>query len=200
MRPKRPPGPPGRVKSRWEISPEAPRTIALNFGGRPTRLGSLPGKLLGPTGRPRGSRRPPGANLAPKLVPKWSPQGSFLELFSPLWERWCSILLVSVIVDCCLRDFSRFSNGASFLDTLGLYFGHLRPWLSQASRLCRCLAFAWGCFPSLFPPCALRSVAGSPGKYPPSTCRVPRIGPAECAKRLNNRSQKMTFQNLPEIT
>ena len=130
--------------------------------------------------------------MAPKLVPKWNPQGSFLGLFSPLWERWCSILLVSVIVDCCLRDFSRFSNGASFLDTLRLHFGHLRPWLSQASRLCRCLALAWGCFPSLFPPCALRSVAGSPGKYPPSTCRVPRIGPAECAKRLKIKQKILT--------
>ena len=99
------------VKSRWEISPEAPRKIALNFLGRPTRLRSLPGKLLEPTWRPRGSRRPPGANFAPKLVPKWSPQGSFLELFSPLLERWFSILLLSLIVDCCPRDFSRFNIG-----------------------------------------------------------------------------------------
>ena len=77
--PKRSPGPPGRVKSRWEISPEAPRKITMNFfgpGGLRERLGSLPGRLLEPTWRPRRPRRPPGGILPPFWEPKWSQNGA----------------------------------------------------------------------------------------------------------------------------
>mgnify|MGYP003328451750 CR=1 FL=1 len=66
------------------------------LGGR-TRLGSLPGRLLEPTWRPRGSRRRPGANLAPKLVPTWNPEASVLKLF---WTPWGSIF-----VNFALRSF-----------------------------------------------------------------------------------------------
>ena len=81
--PKRPPGPPGRVKSRWEISPEAPRKITMNFfrpRGPPGAFWEHPGDLE-PSWRPIRPRRPPGAILAPFLEPKWSPEASFLERF-----------------------------------------------------------------------------------------------------------------------
>ena len=48
---------------------------------------------------------------------------------------------------------------SAFLDTLGLYFGHLRPLPSQASRLCCCLVFARGC--SFGPPALVRRNARS---------------------------------------
>ena len=99
--PKRPPGPPGRVKSRWEISPEAPRKIAMIFfapRGLRERFGNLPGRLLEPTWRPRGPRRPPGAILAPFLEPKWSPEASFFKLF---WTPWGSISVTCAL--CSLR-------------------------------------------------------------------------------------------------
>ena len=86
----------------------------------------------------------PGAHLAPKRAPEAS-RSHFGTIFGAKMEPRGFIF-------------------QAFLDTLGLYFGHLRPLLFQASRLCCCLVFAWGCSPSFsFPPCALRSVAGSPG-------------------------------------
>ena len=79
--PKRPPGPPGRVKSRWEISPEAPRKITMNFFRLRERFWGLLGRLLEPSWRPRGPPRLPRAILAPFGEPKWSPEASFFELF-----------------------------------------------------------------------------------------------------------------------
>ena len=66
--------------------PEDNNEFFFGPGGLRERLGSLPGRLLEPTWRPRGPRRPPGAILAPKMVPKWSPEASFLELFSIPWK------------------------------------------------------------------------------------------------------------------
>ena len=84
------------------------------------------------------------------------------------------------------------------LDTLGLYFGHLRPLLSQASPLCCCWVFAWGRFPSFsFRPVLSargqsRAKNGAPrpnfqhfGNYSGGR-HLSSFGPAECAKRLNN--------------
>ena len=84
------------------------------------------------------------------------------------------------------------------LDTLRLYFGHLRPLLSQASRLCCCWVFAWGRFPSFsFRPVLSargqsRAKNGAPrpnfqhfGNYSGGR-HFNSFGPAECAKRLNN--------------
>ena len=62
------------------------------------RFGGLPGRLLEPSWRPRGPRRPPRAILAPFWERKWSPEASFLKLF---WTRWGSILVTFAL--CCLR-------------------------------------------------------------------------------------------------
>ena len=62
------------------------------------RFASLPGRLLEPTWRPRGPRRPPGAILAPFLEPKWSPEASFFKLF---WTPWGSIFVTCAL--CTLR-------------------------------------------------------------------------------------------------
>ena len=70
--------------------PEHNNEFVFGPGGLRERLGSLPGRLLEPTWRPRGPRRPPGAILAPFWEPKWSPEASFLELF---WTLWGSILV-----------------------------------------------------------------------------------------------------------
>ena len=67
-------------------------------GGLRERFGNLPGRLLEPTWRPRGPRRPPGAILAPFLEPKWSPEASFFKLF---WTPWGSILVTCAL--CSLR-------------------------------------------------------------------------------------------------
>ena len=71
----------------------------------------------------------PGAHLAPKRAPEAS-RSHFGTIFGAKMEPRGFIF-------------------QAFLDTLGLYFGHLRPLLSQASRLCWCLAFAFGCSPSV---------------------------------------------------
>ena len=47
--PNRPPEPLGRVKSRWEILPEAPRKLTMNF----FRLRRPPGAIWEPPGRPK---------------------------------------------------------------------------------------------------------------------------------------------------
>ena len=90
----------------------------------------------------------------------------------------------------------------AFLDTLGLYFGHLRPLLSQASRLCCCWVFAWGRFPSFsFRPVLSargqsRAKNGAPrpnfqhvGNYSGGH-HFNSFGPTECAKRLNNSKEE----------
>ena len=173
--PKRPPGPPGRVKSRWEISPEAPRKIAMNFfrpRGAPGALWESPGEA-------------PGAHLAPKRAPEAS-RSHFGTIFGAKMEPRGFIF-------------------QAFLDTLGLYFGHLRPLLSQASRLCCCWVFAWGRFPSFsFRPVLSargqsRAKNGAPrpnfqhfGNYSGGR-HFNSFGPAECAKRLNNHLSKMVL-------
>ena len=70
--PKRPPGPPGRVKSRWEISPEAPRKITMNFFSAPGAFGSVLGASRG------GSWSPVGAQEGPRgfQEPFWHHLGS----------------------------------------------------------------------------------------------------------------------------
>ena len=149
--------------------PEDNNEFFFGPGGLRERFGNIPGRLLEPSWRPRGPRRPPGAILAPFLEPKWSPEASFFKLF---------------------------------LDTLGLYFGHLRPLLSQASRLCCCWVFAWGRFPSFsFRPVLSargqsRAKNGAPrpnfqhsGNYSGGR-HFNSFGPAECAKRLNKQKRK----------
>ena len=94
-------------------SRDPPRTSQGNFSGGPPedsnefffapgglreRFGNLPGRLLEPTWRPRGPRRPPGAILAPFLEPKWSPEASFFKLF---WTPWGYILVTCAL--CSLR-------------------------------------------------------------------------------------------------
>ena len=118
-RPKRSPGPPGRVKSRWEISPEAPWKIAMNFFAAPGVSGSVLGASRGGSWGPLGAQQGPGAFQEPFWHPKWCQNGA------PRPHVW------------------------SCFDTLELYFGHLRPSLFQASRLCWCSAFAFGCSPSV---------------------------------------------------
>ena len=70
--PKRSPGPPGRVKSRWEISPEAPRKITMNFFSAPGASGSVLGASRG------GSWSPVGAQEGPRgfQEPFWHHLGS----------------------------------------------------------------------------------------------------------------------------
>ena len=68
--PKRPPGPPGRVKSRWEISPEAPRKITMNF--------------FRPRGPPGASWEPPGEAPGAQLAPKRAPEASRSH-FGTIW-------------------------------------------------------------------------------------------------------------------
>ena len=47
-----------------------------------------------------------------------------------------------------------------------LHVGHIRPSLSEASRLCLWLALAFACSPCLIPACALRSEAVSGAHVP----------------------------------
>ena len=54
----------------------------------------------------------------------WEPQEGPGGLQEPFWHRFGS------------QNGAPRPHFAAFLDTLGLYFGHLRPLLSQASRLC----------------------------------------------------------------
>ena len=78
--------------------PEDSNEFFFAPGGLRERFGNLPGRLLEPTWRPRGPRRPPGAILAPFLEPKWSPEASFFKLF---WTPWGSILVTCAL--CSLR-------------------------------------------------------------------------------------------------
>ena len=78
--------------------PEDNNEFFFGPGGLRERLGSLPGRLLEPSWRPRGPPRLPGAILAPFWERKWSPEASFWELF---WTRWGSILVTFAL--CCLR-------------------------------------------------------------------------------------------------
>ena len=66
--------------------PEDDNEFFVVPGGLRERLGSLPGRLLEPTWRPRGPQRPPRAILAPFWEPKRSPEASFLSLLLP--KRW----------------------------------------------------------------------------------------------------------------
>ena len=62
--------PPGRVKSRWEISPEAPRKITMNF--------------FRPRGPPGASWEPPGEAPGAQLAPKRAPEASRSH-FGTIW-------------------------------------------------------------------------------------------------------------------
>ena len=73
------------------------------------------------------SREPPGASSEPpgeapgaQLAPKRAPEASKSH-FGTIWGA---------------KMEPRGLIFEAFLDTSGLYFGHLRPLLSQASRLC----------------------------------------------------------------
>ena len=90
--------------------PEDNNEFFFGPGGLRERLGSLPGRLLEPSWRPRGPPRLPGAILAPFGEPKWSPEASFLEFFCTLWG---SILVT--FARCSLRprvyvDFLAFAS------------------------------------------------------------------------------------------
>ena len=76
-----------------------------------------PGAFWEPPGEP------PGAQLAPKRAPEASKSHFGTILGAKMESR-------GLIFD-------------AFLDTLGLYFGHLRPLLSQASRLCSSLGLGF---------------------------------------------------------
>ena len=113
--PKRSPGPPGRVKSRLEIPPEAPRKITMVF----FRPREPPGASWEPPGEA------PGAHLAPKRAPEASRSHFGTQNGAKMQPPG---LILGV-----------------FLDTSELCFGQLRPALFHASRLCTCSACASGC-------------------------------------------------------
>ena len=100
--PKRPPGPPGRVKSRWEISPEAPRKIAMNFFSPPGGSGSVLGISRGGSWSPLGAQEGPGGLQEPFWHHFWSQNGApRLHFSSFFWTPWGSILVTCAL--CSLR-------------------------------------------------------------------------------------------------
>ena len=133
--------------------PEDSNEFFFAPGGLRERFGNLPGRLLEPTWRPRGPRRPPGAILAPFLEPKWSPEASFFKLF---WTPWGSILVTFAL--CSRRPrvevdllalTSRLFRERLLLPKLGPESGlHLSSFLSSS------LACSWS--PSVL--CRLRSL------------------------------------------
>ena len=170
---------PGRLAKRFQSALGPEKNSLPSPGGPPEKF---PSEISRPRGAPgafwESPGEAPGAHLAPKRAPEAS-RSHFGTIFGAKME-------------------SRGFIFQAFLDTLGLYFGHLRPLLSQASRLCCCWVFAWGRFPSFsFRPVLSargqsRAKNGAPrpnfqhfGNYSGGR-HFNSFGPAECAKRLNN--------------
>ena len=106
--------------------PEDNNEFFFGPGGLRERFGNIPGRLLEPSWRPRGPRRPPGAILAPFWHHLGSNFGGFLEHFGALfWSHSPFALAI-------LAPFwePKWSPEASFLEllcnTLGLYFPPIR--------------------------------------------------------------------------
>ena len=80
--PKRSPQPPGRLKSRWEISPEAPRKITMNFFSAPGASGSVLGASREASWSPVGAQAGPGGLQEPFWHAKMeTPRPHFLSFF-----------------------------------------------------------------------------------------------------------------------
>ena len=89
--------------------------------------------IFRPLGAPGAFWEPPGKAPGAHLAPKRAPEASRSDFGAILRTK---VEPRGIIF-------------GAFLDTLGLYFGHLRPSLSEASRLCWWFAFAFGCPPSV---------------------------------------------------
>ena len=138
--PKRPPGPPGRVKSRWEISPEAPRKIAMNFFSPPGGSGSALGISRGGSWSPLGAQEGPGGLQEPFWHHFWSQNGAPRLHFS------------------------------SFFGHLGALFSSPAPFALSGLASMLLLGVCLGTFPFFFfPPCAFRSRPKSCQKWSPET-------------------------------
>ena len=88
-----------------------------NFSGGPPEDNN---EFFRPRGPPGASWEPPGEAPGAQLAPKRAPEASKSH-FGTIWGA--KMEPRGLIFEACL-------------DTSGLYFGHLRPLLSQASRLC----------------------------------------------------------------
>ena len=82
----------------------------MNFFSAPGASGSVLGASRGASWSPVGAQEGPGGLQEPFWHHFGSQNGAKMEPRGLIFE--------------------------AFLDTLGLYFGHIRPLLSQASRLC----------------------------------------------------------------
>ena len=75
------------------------------------------------------------AIFAPFWEPKWSPEASFWELFWGTLGLYFSPTQLSLRAPHIMNTPFLKKGGIHGGASLGLYFGHIRPLLSQASRL-----------------------------------------------------------------
>ena len=130
MEPEAVPGTPWEGEISLGNSPRGPPEDNNEFffdpGGLRERFGPPPGRLLEPSWRPRGPRRPPGAILAPFWHHLGSNFGGFLEHFGALfWSH--SPFALAILAPFWEPKWSPEASCLELLcNTLGLYFPPIR--------------------------------------------------------------------------